>query len=80
MSWLAVWSIGSRVARSSPLTTPQLKYDQVRNEISSDSSFQLTGQGQSVAGVGFVSDPNMNNIRINKTIKGSGGAVTIPGQ
>ena len=62
------------------LTTPQLKYDQVRNEISSDSAFQLTGQGQSVAGVGFVSDPNMNNIRILKTTSGSTGRVTIPGQ
>lgn len=62
------------------LTTPQLKYDQVRNEISSDSAFQLTGQGQSVAGVGFVSDPNMNNIRILKTTSGIGGAVRIPGQ
>jgi hypothetical protein len=62
------------------LTTPQLRYDQVRNEISSDSAFQLTGQGQSVAGVGFVSDPNMNNIRILKTTSGSAGAVRIPGQ
>ena len=62
------------------LTTPQLKYDQVRNQISSDSTFQLTGQGQSVAGVGFTSDPNMNNIRILKTTSGSAGRITIPGQ
>ncbi|HEX2778909.1 MAG TPA: LPS export ABC transporter periplasmic protein LptC [Gemmatimonadaceae bacterium] len=62
------------------LETPQLRYDQVRNEISSDSAFQLTGQGQSVAGVGFVSDPNMNNIRILRTTSGSAGRITIPGQ
>lgn len=62
------------------LTTPQLRYDQIRNLISSDSAFQLTGQGQSVAGIGFESDPNMNNIRIKKTTSGSAGRVTIPGQ
>ena len=62
------------------LTTPQLKYDQVRNEISSDSAFVLTEPGRRVAGIGFVSDPNMNNIRILKSTSGIGGAVRIPGQ
>ena len=62
------------------LTTPQLRYDQVRNKISSDSAFQLTGQGQSLSGIGFESDPNMNNIKINRTLTGSAGRVTIPGQ
>ena len=62
------------------LTTPQLRFDQVRNEISSDSAFVLTEPGRRVAGVGFVSDPNMNNIRILKTTSGSTGRVTIPGQ
>jgi LPS export ABC transporter protein LptC len=62
------------------LTTPQLRYDQVRNEISSDSAFVLTEPGRSVTGIGFVSDPNMNNIRILKTITGQTGRVTIPGQ
>ena len=62
------------------LTTPQLRFDQVRNLISSDSAFQLTGQGQSVSGIGFESDPNMKNIKIRKTTKASTGAITIPGQ
>jgi LPS export ABC transporter protein LptC len=62
------------------LTTPQLRFDQIRNKISSDSAFQLTGQGQSVSGIGFESDPNMNNIVIHKTLTGSAGRVTIPGQ
>ena len=62
------------------LTTPQLRFDQNRNEISSDSAFVLTEPGRRVAGVGFVSDPNMNNIRILKTTSGSTGRVTIPGQ
>jgi LPS export ABC transporter protein LptC len=62
------------------LTTPELHFDQVRNEISSDSAFVLTEPGRRVAGVGFVSDPNMNNVRILKTTSGSTGRVTIPGQ
>ena len=60
------------------LTTEQLRYDQQRNEISSDSAFVLTEPGRRVEGVGFVSDPNMNNIRILKTTSGSTGRVTIP--
>jgi hypothetical protein len=62
------------------LTTPQLRYDQARNEISSDSAFVLTEPGRRVEGVGFVSDPNMKNIRIAKTTSGSTGRVTIPNQ
>ena len=62
------------------LTTPQLRYDQGRNEISSDSAFVLTEPGRRVEGVGFVSDPNMKNIRIQKTTSGSTGRVTIPNQ
>lgn len=62
------------------LTTPQLHFDQLRNEISSDSAFVLTEPGRRVAGIGFISDPNMNNVRILKTTSGSTGRVTIPGQ
>lgn len=62
------------------LTTEQLRFDQLRNEISSDSAFVLTEPGRRVAGIGFVSDPNMNNVRILKTTSGSTGRVTIPGQ
>lgn len=62
------------------LATPQMRYDQVRNEISSDSQFVLTEPGRTVAGVGFVSDPDMANIRILRTTSGSTGRVTIPNQ
>lgn len=61
------------------LTTPQLRYDQVRNEIASDSQFVLTEPGRTVAGVGFVSDPNMANIRILRTTSATG-RVAIPNQ
>ena len=62
------------------LTTPELKYDQQSNEIASDSAFVLTEPGRRLAGIGFRSDPNMQNIQILKTKSGSTGVVTLPGQ
>lgn len=62
------------------LVTPELKFDQTMNEISSDSVFSLTEPGRSLEGVGFRSDPNMQNVRILKTRSGSTGMVTLPGQ
>lgn len=46
------------------LTTSELIYNQQRNEISSDSAFVMTEPNRQIAGVGFRSDPNMNNIQI----------------
>lgn len=62
------------------LTTPELKYNQASNEISGDSAFVLTEPGRRLAGVGFRSDPNMQNVQILKTKSGSTGMVTLPGQ
>ena len=62
------------------LTTPELRYDQALNEISSDSAFTLTEPGRSLSGIGFKSDPNMQNVQIFKTKSGSTGVVTLPGQ
>lgn len=81
--------IGSMIARDNvvvvteegrKLTTPELKFDQAMNEISSDSAFVLTEPGRRLEGIGFRSDPNMQNIRILKTRSGSTGVVTLPGQ
>jgi hypothetical protein len=62
------------------LATSELKYDQAQNQISSDSAFVLTEPGRRLEGVGFRSDPNMQNVRILKTKRGSTGMVTLPGQ
>jgi hypothetical protein len=62
------------------LVTPELKYDQALNQISSDSAFVLTEPGRSLSGIGFRSDPNMQNVRILKTKSGTTGSVTLPGQ
>ncbi len=63
------------------LTTPELRYDPGRNEVSSDSAFRLTmPDGRVVQGVGFISDPDLNSIRILKDPRASGQRVTIPKQ
>jgi LPS export ABC transporter protein LptC len=62
------------------LTTEQLRYDPNRNQISSDSAFVLTEPGgRRLEGVGFVSDPDMNNIRILQDVGGQAGVVSVPG-
>lgn len=52
------------------LETPQLRYDPGRNEISSDSAFVLTQPTEVVTGIGFIADPNLNNVRILKAASG----------
>jgi hypothetical protein len=58
------------------LTTEQMRYDQARNEISSDSAFILTEPGRRLEGVGFVSDPQMNNVRVQRLTEGQGAVTT----
>jgi LPS export ABC transporter protein LptC len=58
------------------LTSEQLRYDQMRNEISSDSAFVLTEPGRRLEGIGFTSDPNMNNVRVHRLIEGQGAVST----
>ena len=62
------------------LTSPELRYLITENEIRSDSSFVLTRPGERLTGVGFRSDPNLRNVRIERTTSGFGGSFTIPGQ
>ncbi|MGQ0539608.1 MAG: LPS export ABC transporter periplasmic protein LptC [Gemmatimonadaceae bacterium] len=63
------------------LTTPHLRYDPGRNEVASDSAFRLTlPDGRVLQGVGFVSDPDLNSIRIMEHARASGQRLTIPKQ
>jgi LPS export ABC transporter protein LptC len=62
------------------LTTQELKYDQNRNEVSSDSAFVLTGPDRRLEGIGFRSDPNLQNVRVLNTQSGTTGTLTIPNQ
>ena len=53
------------------LTSPHVRFDQNRNQISSDSAFVLTEPGRVLRGVGFVSDPQMTNVRVLRGASGS---------
>jgi LPS export ABC transporter protein LptC len=61
------------------LTSPQLRYNQATNEVSSDTSFTLVEPGRTVSGVGFRSDPQLTHFRILKGARGQGN-FTLPGQ
>jgi len=52
------------------LETPHLRYDPTRNEISSDSAFVLTQPQETITGIGFIADPNLNNVRVIKAASG----------
>jgi len=60
------------------LTTPQLRYMQGINEVSSDTSFTLVQPGKTVSGIGFKSDPQLTRLSILKGAKGTGSFV-LPG-
>jgi LPS export ABC transporter protein LptC len=61
------------------LVTEQIKYDSRVNQISSDSAFVLTEEGREASGVGFVSDPDMNNLRILRASRAKARDVKVPG-
>ena len=62
------------------LRSEELKYDQSRNEIASDSAFALTEPNRRLEGIGFRSDPNLQNVHVLKTLSGTAGVITIPNQ
>lgn len=60
------------------LQTEQLRYDQGHNQMSSDSAFVLTEPDRRLQGIGFRSDPNLQNVQVLKVLSGTAGAVNIP--
>jgi LPS export ABC transporter protein LptC len=61
------------------LTSPQLRYNQAFNEVSSDTSFTLVEPGRTLAGIGFRADPQLTHVRVLKAPRGQG-SFTLPGQ
>lgn len=53
------------------LTSEHVRFDESRNQISSDSAFVLTEPGRVLRGVGFISDPDMTNVRVLRGASGS---------
>lgn len=60
------------------LETPFVRFDQRLNQISSESAFVMTEPGRDVRGVGFISDPDMQNIRILQVKRVKTGPVALP--
>jgi LPS export ABC transporter protein LptC len=62
------------------LTTSILRYDQVKNEVSTDQPYVYRGPDQNVEGpAGFVTDPSLSKFRTSRA-RGAGGSFTLPGQ
>lgn len=61
------------------LTSPQLKYMQTMNEVSSDTSFTLVEPGKTVSGIGLRADPQMTRVKVLRNFGGKG-SFTLPGQ
>jgi LPS export ABC transporter protein LptC len=51
-------------------TSQQLVFDQVRNQFFSDSAFVLNEPKRELSGIGFESDPKLNNFKCLKGCKG----------
>ena len=52
------------------LTSPQLVYDQQRNQIFTDSAFVLDEPDRKLTGIGFESDPHLTTLRCLRACKG----------
>jgi LPS export ABC transporter protein LptC len=64
------------------LVTEELQYNQARNEFYSDSAFTMTEPGRELSGIGFRSDPNLNNVRVLRAASGfvSGASMSAPAE
>ena len=60
------------------LKSEELIFDQSRNQISSDSAFVLTEPNRRLQGIGFRSDPNLQNVQVLKVLSGTAGSVNMP--
>jgi LPS export ABC transporter protein LptC len=61
------------------LSSPQMKYMQAANEVSSDSAFTLVEPGRSLNGIGFRADPQLTRVQVLRAGTGRG-SLTLPAQ
>ncbi len=61
------------------LTSSILRYDQAKNEVSTDQPYTYVSGERNVQGQGFVSDPTFSNITTQR-VRGTAGGFTLPGQ
>lgn len=60
------------------LTSPHLKFNQLANEVSSDTTFALKAGDREQRGIGFTADPNLTHFRCLRMCGGSA-PITLPG-
>lgn len=61
------------------LTSPYVKYNQAINEISSDTTFTVVQHGDTLSGIGFKTDPQLQRVQVLRAPRGKG-SFTLPGQ
>lgn len=61
------------------LASPHLRFDQIANIVSSDTTFSLTDGNRRQDGTGFESDPQLNRFSCKRGCRGSG-VISIPAQ
>lgn len=61
------------------LTSPHLKYNQIANQVSSDTTFEVVDKDRVQRGIGFDSDPNLTRFTCHKMC-GASAPVTLPAQ
>ena len=61
------------------LTSPHLKFNQLVNEVSSDTSFQMFAGHRTQSGIGFKTDPNLSRFTCQRACRTTG-TVTLPSQ
>lgn len=61
------------------LTTSVLRYDQIKNEVSTDQHYVYVAPDRNLEGQGFVTDPSLSTFRTTQP-RGQAGSFTLPGQ
>jgi LPS export ABC transporter protein LptC len=61
------------------MRTEEMRYNQARNEVSSDKPFVFDAPDRHIVGEGFTSDPEFRNITAKKP-RGTGGQFILPNQ
>jgi LPS export ABC transporter protein LptC len=57
------------------LTSPHVKFNQLANEISSDTTFEVRAGEKEQRGIGFTADPNLTHMRC---FRACGGSAPVP--
>lgn len=68
-----------RASDGARLTTSIIKYDQSKNQVTTDQPYTTDQGDKHFTGTGFVSDPAFSNV-VSQGVRGTAGHFTLPGQ